>query len=433
MGKLLHEYRVFCGQPRPMRMLLLTNMVYAFALPVIELFIGAYIIRKSDDVSLVMVYQLAQGTGIPVTFIMNGYLLRRFPISWLYALGMIISGIDMAVMMLVHNLNILGIALIGFIMGLSYGFFWANRVFLALTSTKDENRNYYYGLETFIFTVASIIMPLMAGYFIAATQKIGWLEGSVNSAYRILSCVVILLTIIASTIAQRGQFINPPNAKFLYWKFHRLWDKMRVLAALKGVAQGFVIAAPVMLIMKLVGKEGSVGSIQSTGSFLSAIMLYILGRVTSPKHRIKIFATGLGLFVIGSFINMALFNSLGAIIFVGCLVFARPLLDLAYFPIQLGVVECIASKEKRNLFAYIFSHEVGLYVGRLFGCMLFIFIARYVSEDAALRYALLTVALVQFLSIFVAKSILSDGEWCEITKQQPLASNALREPAELKY
>ena len=88
-------------------MLLLTNMVYAFALPIIELFIGAYIIRKSNDVSLVMVYQLAQGTGIPVTFIVNGYLLRRFPISRLYALGMIISGIDRAVMMLLPDLNII--------------------------------------------------------------------------------------------------------------------------------------------------------------------------------------------------------------------------------------------------------------------------------------------------------------------------------------
>ncbi|MCD8742196.1 hypothetical protein LT679_16410 [Mucilaginibacter roseus] len=82
-----------------MHMLLLTSMVDALALPVIELFIGAYIIRKSNDVSLVMVYQLVQGTGIPITFIMNGYLLRRFHISRLYALCMIISGIDMAVMM----------------------------------------------------------------------------------------------------------------------------------------------------------------------------------------------------------------------------------------------------------------------------------------------------------------------------------------------
>jgi YQGE family putative transporter len=431
MAGLGDEFRFFCSQPRHMRMLLLTNMAYAFAIPVIELFIGAYIIRKSNDVSLVMVYQLAQGTGIPITFMLNGFLLRYIHISKLYALGMIISGLDMAVMMLLPELDMGGIGLIGFIMGLSYGFFWANRVSLALASTRDDNRNYYYGLETFFFTLASIIMPLLAGYFIAATQKLGWLGGSVNSAYHVLTGLVILLTIIASFIASRGQFENPKQARFLYFRFHRLWNKMLGMAALKGVAQGFVIAAPVMLIMKLVGREGSVGTIQSSGALLSAVMLYILGRKTNPRHRLKIFTAGLGLFLIGALINMSLYSATGAVIFVGCLVFARPLLDLAYFPIQLGVIECVAAKEHRSQFTYIFSHEVGLYVGRLFGCMLFILVARFVSEDAALRYALLGVAALQFLSVFVARLIMHDHEWCEATGREPLAAATLKEPAEL--
>jgi YQGE family putative transporter len=431
MKALQQEYRFFCAQPRGMRMLLLTNMVYALVIPVIELFLGAYTIRKSNDVSLVMVYQLAQGTGIPITFVLNGYLLKRLPIAALYALGMIISGIDMGIMMLLHDLNFLGIALIGFIMGLSYGFFWANRVFLALTMTNNENRNYYYGLETFFFTLASIVMPLMAGYFIAATQKLGWLGGHVTYAYRILTGVVILLTLIASLLVFKGKFNNPKNAQFIYFKFHRLWHKMLGLAALKGVAQGFVIAAPVMLIMRLVGQEGSIGFIQSTGACLSAVMLYLLGRASRPEHRLKIFAAGLGLFLVGAVINMALFNALGAVIFVGCLVFARPLLDLAYFPIQLGVIECVASKEKRNQFAYIFNHEIGIYVGRLFGCLLFIIIARKISEEAALRYALLAVAIVQCLSLWVGRSILNDGEWCELSRNRLLDPQTLKEPTEL--
>jgi YQGE family putative transporter len=116
---------------------------------------------------------------------------------------------------------------------------------------------------------------------------------------------------------------------------------------------------------------------------------------------------------------MLLYNAAGAIIFVACMVFSRPLLDLAYFPIQLGVIECVASKEQRNQFAYIFSHEVGLYVGRLFGCMLFILMARFVSEDAALRYVLLAVAIVQFASVFVAKSIqkIRNGARCRATNR----------------
>lgn len=431
MSKLSKEYSFFCSQPRQMRVLLLTNIVYALVIPVIELFLGAYIIRKSNDVSLVIVYQLAQGTGTPLTFILNGYLLRKVSISTLYAVGMIISGLDMAVMMVLPELHFGGVALIGLIMGLSYGFFWANRVFLALSVTNDKNRNYYYGLETFFFTISAIIMPLMAGYFIASTHKLGWLGGNVRTAYQILTVLVLLLTITASVIVRKGKFSSPPAERFIYFKFHRLWHKMLGLAAFKGLAQGFIIAAPVMLVMRLVGEEGSVGSIQSSGALLSAGMLYFLGRKSSPKHRLKIFAGGLGLFVIGALINMALYNALGAIIFVGCLVFARPLLDLAYFPIQLGVIDCVSGKEKRNQFTYIFNHEVGLYIGRTIGCLAFIIISRTISEEAALRYALLGVAVIQFMSIFVAKAITTDHEWCEASERLPLDPQALKEPAEL--
>ncbi|MFN9900252.1 MAG: MFS transporter, partial [bacterium] len=96
--------------------------------------------------------------------------------------------------------------------------------------------------------------------------------------------------------------------------------------------------------------------------------------------------------------------------FMMCLLFARPLLDIAYFPIQLKVIDYVAEKEKRNEFSYIFNHELGLYLGRLFGCGLFIVLARYVSEYAALRYALLVIAVLHALGWFMAKSILKEKE-----------------------
>ncbi|RZK60540.1 MAG: hypothetical protein EOO91_00955 [Pedobacter sp.] len=203
------------------------------------------------------------------------------------------------------------------------------------------------------------------------------------------------------------------------------------MASLKGVGQGFVIAAPVMLVMRLVGNEAAMGSIQSLGAGLSAVLLYVLGRYTKPKHRLKVYALGLLLFLTGSLINSFLYSATGAIIFVACLVFARPLLDLAYFPIQLGVIDCVSTIEKRSHFTYLFSHEVGLYLGRVVGCLLFVFSAKWIGEDWALRYALLMVAALQLLSLFVAKSITTNPEWCESKGGGKLQAPVLKEPAEL--
>ena len=149
MNKLVKEIQFFNAHPSGMRTLLLTNLIYALVMPIVELFVGAYIMRNSSDISLVVIFQLAVYTGIPITFLINGFLLNHIPIARLYSLGMLLSGVSMFAMMSLENLDTLGVFFAGLIMGLSYGFFWANRDFLALNTTKDENRNYYYGIETF--------------------------------------------------------------------------------------------------------------------------------------------------------------------------------------------------------------------------------------------------------------------------------------------
>lgn len=408
LKKLTYEFQFFQSHPLGMRTLLITNLIYALVMPIIELFVGAYIMRNSEDISLVVIFQLAVYTGIPLTFMINGFLLNHFPISRLYSLGMLLSGVSMFAMMSLDNLDTLGVFIAGLIMGLSYGFFWANRDFLALNTTKDENRNYYYGIETFFYTMTGIGVPLAAGAFIAATESNGWFGGNVNVAYHGLTIGVFALSVFASILVHRGQFQNPKKAPFLFLKFDRLWNKMLGLASLKGVAQGYIVTAPTMLVMSLVGKEGALGLIQSIGALLSAILLYVLGRVTGPKHRLLIYGIGCSLFVLGALFNAGLYSSEGVILFMVCLLFARPLLDIAYFPIQLKVIDVVAEKEGRNEFAYIFNHELGLYLGRLLGCGLFIVLARYVSEYAALRYALLVIASVHFLGYFAMKGIVRD-------------------------
>jgi len=409
-NKLIKELNFFSSHPKGMRILLLTNLIYGLVGPIIELFIGAYIMRNSSDISLVVIFQLAVYTGIPLTFMINGFLLNKIKIAWLYSFGMLLSGISMFAMMLLQQLDTMGVFLAGLIMGLSYGFFWANRDFLALNTTNDGTRNYYYGIETFFYTITGILVPLAAGVFIGATDKNGWFGGQVNTAYYILTAIVFVMSMFASILVHRGEFVNPKRAPFLFIKFDRIWNKMLGLASLKGLAQGYIVTAPTMLILSLVGKEGSLGLIQGIAAAVSAILLYILGRVTGPKHRLLIYGIGCLLFMVGALLNATLYSALGVILFMMCLLFARPLLDIAYFPIQLKVIDYVAEKEKRNEFSYIFNHELGLYLGRLLGCGLFIVLARYVSEYAALRYALLVIAVLHALGWFMARSILKEKE-----------------------
>jgi YQGE family putative transporter len=101
-----------------------------------------------------------------------------------------------------------------------------------------------------------------------------------------------------------------------------------------------------------------------------------------------------------------MYSALGVIIFVFCRVLFMPLHDIAYFPIQMRIIDVLSVKENRSEFAYIFNHEFGLYAGRFFGLVLFIALAFYVSEEVALRYSLIIVALIQMASIPLARNVI---------------------------
>jgi YQGE family putative transporter len=403
-----------------MRLLLLTNMVYALVLPVIEIFVAAYVMRNSREVSKVVIYQLAIYAATPLAFLINGYLLGRTSVYRLYSVGMLLSGASMLVMMSSNVITPLDIAGSGLMMGVATGLFWANRGFLTLSTTNNENRNYYYGLEQFVYTVSSVAVPIAIGWFIEGTARNGWFGGVINHAYRLVAFGVCGLTVLASIIVHLGDFPNPPKTRFIYFRFHKLWYKLLSLSVLKGLAQGYFVTAPAMLIMMLVGQEGTLGTIQAAGGLVSALVLYIVGRTTGPKHRLIVFTVGLVLFFIGSIVNAALFSATGVLIFMACLLLAKPLLDIAYFPIQLLVIDIVSQIEGRNQYAYLFNCEFALFLGRLLGCGLFIALAKFVSDVAALKYALPVIAAVQLLSIGVTRSTLSDVDLLDQKLSQPI-------------
>lgn len=242
-NKLKTEINHFRAQPRNFRILILTNLVYAFVLPVIDTFVAAYIMRNTvGDTAKVVIYQLTIYTGIPLTFLLNGFLLKHFDIRKLYAAGMMLSAVSMIVMMSLRELNTLGIASAGLIMGLSFGFYWANRDCLALSITNDNNRNYYYGMETLFYTIISVLIPITIGLFIDAQNT----DSKKHTAYLVITGAVFMITVLASVVCFQGTFKNPGEKKYIFFKFHPLWYRLLTLASLKGLAQGFLVTAPAL-------------------------------------------------------------------------------------------------------------------------------------------------------------------------------------------
>lgn len=411
MNGLIGEFKFFLSQPRNIKTLLVTNLLFAMVLPVIEIFAGAYIMRNTGSPSFVVKYQLCMYVGVVLAALVNGLLLKYLKSAFVYGFGIIISAISLMAMMSISNVNIEILCLAGFLIGLSTGFFWTNRYLLTLYSTDDSNRNYFFGCESFFFSLWNIVIPLVIGAFLA-TVEAGRIFGdlTVNGGYKVITAAALFISVLACIALSQGRFKNPESKKFFYFRFHELWVKMLSLAGLKGMVQGFLVTAPAILVMKFLGSEGSLGLIQGIGGALTAILVYILGRVARPQDRIKIFGFGLLIFFIGTLANGIMFSAFGVIIFVLCKVFFQPLHDLAYYPIMMKAIDVVSVIEKRDGYTYIMSHEIGLFFGRAFGMVLFILMASLISEDFALRFALVVVGALQMLSLPLAKNIIKESD-----------------------
>lgn len=405
--RLNKEIAFFRQKPYNMQVLLLTNLLYACVLPVVEIFVGAYIMRNTQSPSFVAMYQLAMYIGIVVSSVLNGELLKRFRVKHLYCFGILVSGLSMVVMMGLNAVALRQLFVAGVCMGVASGFFWTNRYLLALNSTADEDRNYFFGLESFFFSVCSIVVPIVVGAFLTWVSGIHW-EGcvlGVNAAYRMVTVGVFVITIVACVVLAHGTFHNPVQKKYWYKRYEPLWIKMLLLSALKGLVQGFLVTAPAILVMYFLGSEGKLGLIQGLGGLLTALLVYVLGRVSKPGHRVFILAGGIVVFLVGTLFNCILFSAAGVIVFVLCKVLFQPLHDLAYFPIMMRCIDVVSACEQRSEYTYIMTHEIGLFIGRAVGLLLFIALAWLVSEVFALKYALIVVGLVQLLAIPLAAYI----------------------------
>ena len=88
MGKnIFKEFAFFRSQSLNIRTLLITNMLYALILPIIEIFVGAYIMRNTGMPAYVAIYQLCMYAGIVFSSLLNGFLLQKFSSSLLYGFG----------------------------------------------------------------------------------------------------------------------------------------------------------------------------------------------------------------------------------------------------------------------------------------------------------------------------------------------------------
>jgi len=398
MKFLLAEFAFFRSQNRNVKTLLVAMFLYFLTSPLQSTFSCAYILRQTNNVKTMMWFLLALYSAVPVVSWIVGRWMSRWGAERMFSFGLALTGVSMYTLSLVNLNSVVAVSLVGAAIGVAIAFVWASHNYLVFVSTTDETRNYFQSLEMSFQTFCSMLSSFAIGWFVSRV-------GTPEMSYKIVKGIALLLTGASAWIMMRDRFPIPHKPEFVFFRYTPLaWTLFR-LAFLRGFTQLFASIVPVLLVFCVLRQnEFLLGKVQSLGALVAGLLLYIVGRVAAPRHRIWLFIASAVMYAVGACVNALLNTSGSAIFFIMVLLFFGPLADMAYTTLYLRAADKVAEKEGRNSYTYIFAQEVFFYGGRVVTIGMF-FIALHFSTEKIMTVALPVLTLLHLLSLPIAWSL----------------------------
>ncbi len=365
---------------------------------VANIFAGAYIFSKRSDTTAVALYYLASFVMIPIFFYVNGWLLKRWNISRNFALGTFLIGLSPLVLVLFTDINNLVVVSTGIVSGIGMGMYWSNRNYLSKEATSDEDRNYFFSLSGMLLTVAGIIVPILAGLLI---EFAGSAFGNRTIGYIALMIIGLVSMGISIYILRDNNFETPKIGSLLLRKPTAEWQLIRVATFFHSFRHGILLFFPTIIVLTLVGSEGSLGSIESIAALIGAMFTYAIGKKIKAGKRLVILLVGVILLSAGSISFAVLYSAIGALIFVVLLKLAGPQLFTAVSGVWLkGIEDQEHGVVEKNNYKYFCDIEAFIAFGRVFGAIIVIILVQTLELSVALRLVAIVILLSQILVYF---------------------------------
>lgn len=378
------------------RRVVYANILHTISDPLVSVFLSAFIWTRTGSLLSVALYKLGECVFLPLAFYANGFLLRRLSIQQAFFIGCLLQGVSSMILVLSGVPANAQLFVYGALFGIGNGFYWANRNYLELKETTDQIRNYFYGLLYSISSLSSIIVPVIAGWFIVLGDMSGFYTST--SAYIILFAGAFALMIVSAQIVRKGTFVTPkPEAREK--NSAGFSAKRRYLNIANGLIDGTDFTASLLLLIAF-GNEGALGTGLAIVAVCKVIASYIYGRFNTGKSQLKTFIFGVGLFFISALALawLPIFSGVSAYVLGSTIAFA--FIYITATPWAMSLIDQEARKTGISLYAFIIDGEVWINTGRVIGIGLLLAIAFMYSQKISLVYGPVSIALVQI--VFVA-------------------------------
>lgn len=374
------------------RSLLFSFFLFGLASPLFFLFSNTFLWRENASPFALIVYNVGMYLGMSMGFITNRAMLTRLSPRALYGISCVLQGISPMLLMALAPKSIWEIIVLGGVMGISMGLYFANRNFFTSFITQEKTRFAFISLDQTLGILGGIISPLLIGGYITYAIETQHLPSSTAYLFTAAAGLFFLILSALSLPAQRAPQAQTTKRIFIE-KASSLWQKVRAMDFVGGIVHGVYMTIPLMVALTLLSGESSLGKMKSFAALVGGCSIYLVGKYkTRVPH-----AWLMGIWVVGS----AIAGGIVAASFTGAGVVTAALVSALVGPLQgastsHAMYSGVAKENPQERANLLLDREIFLNIGRITGLALCAVGIFYAQSDV-LRYGYLAAATLHVL------------------------------------
>ncbi|MBT3249892.1 MAG: MFS transporter [Candidatus Pacebacteria bacterium] len=373
------------------------NLIFVFA--------NAYLFISTNSISSIAVFNLGVYIMILLGFHLNAFLIKFMDVRRIFIPASILQGGSLAILFLFQTLSLWNIFSVGLIVGLSSGFYWANRNFIFPTLTEDRERDYISGIVTLVGNLSGVILPLLAGWLIvwSRTQPNFGAEGAYVTIMGFGVIVLFVGTIFLNSIKE---FPTLKVTHFWPKKVSPDWKLFRtfVLASTMQMAVGATVVEAITL--SFIGDEGVLGVIKSALAVVVGLIIYMVGRKMQPKDRFRLLMLSTLSLLVAVLLLLVNFGQLTLIIYITAMIVSGNLFWFVYIPIMSKATETQGEGLIADNYAYVLDHEFFINLGRVSSMLLILAAFHYLDKKLGVMTVIAAGAILQALGMAAARKLI---------------------------
>jgi MFS transporter, YQGE family, putative transporter len=367
------------GLDRRASLMVLVHGAYTAANLLAGTFLSIFLWRASHDLVPIAIYSGVTALTIPLAFITNGLAWRGLGAGISIRLGLLGNGLTYLLVLLLGVATPEWVVPLGILRGAAEGFYWSGFHLVSYDTTRDGDRDRYFGAQATASWMLTALLPPAAGAVIVAGTRIGGTYAGYALVFGLAAVLLLAAMVLAGRLPSAGRERLSARRVLTLVRRNPDWQwvtRARLADGFTGSLLGLVLTILTYLVLK---NEQQVGNFNGLMGLLGVGISLGLAAFMKPRHRTMCALVG-GSLLVASTLLLPLYLTAWALVGFGLLrAVGGPLHGNALAPVALQVIDRDPAPAAMR-YDYIVHSELCLGIGRILSIGGFLLLAAPINQ-----------------------------------------------------